>query len=65
MASEWIQSDGGPLLLIPSELLHDWGGDTASDDRRACEVVDEIAPLDLGAGMGLVLGEEPHMTSWA
>jgi hypothetical protein len=65
MASDWIQSNGGPLLLLPSELLHHWRGTAASDYERACMVQEEIAALDVGNGVGLVLGDEPHQTSWA
>lgn len=38
MASEWIQSNAGPMLLLPSELLSGWGGTTTTDYERACEV---------------------------
>ena len=65
MASEWIQSNGGPLLLLPTELLGDWGGAATSDYERACKIYDEIAGLGVGNGTGLVLGDEPHQTSWA
>lgn len=50
MATEWIQSGGGPRLLALSELLHEWGGVTTSDYERACEVVAEIASISTGAG---------------
>jgi hypothetical protein len=65
MTREWIQSNGGPLLLLPSELLQQWRGTATSDYERACAVDDEVAALDVGTGVGLVLGDEPHQTSWA
>ena len=65
MTAKWIQSNGGPLLLLPAELLRQWGGTATADYERACTVQDEIAVLDVGNGVGLVLGDEPHQTAWA
>jgi hypothetical protein len=62
--AEWIQSNGGPLLLLPAELLRHWGGAATSDYERACAVREEIAELKVGNGVGLVLGVEPHQTAW-
>jgi hypothetical protein len=36
----------------------------ASDYDRACDVADWAAVLPVGAGWGLVLGDEPSSTSW-
>ena len=64
MTSQWIQSGGGPLILLPTELLESWGGARNEDYLRACGVIDEISEIRVGSGVGLVLGDEPHQTSW-
>ena len=81
---EWIESNGGPLLLLPESLLSAWSGvevpsdgrvveatfrssptaSAASDYDRACDVTEWAAVLPVGAGWGLVLGDEPSPTSW-
>ena len=79
----WIQSNGGPLLLLPATLLTEWSGSEAppaarevvasfrwrpggpaTDYDRACDVSDYVGVIAVGAGEGLVLGEEPDPTTW-
>jgi hypothetical protein len=79
--TRWIQSNGGPLLLLAQSLLRDWGGilrgtqgldaefrwrgeGCATDYDRACDVKDYVGVIRVGAGHGLVLGEEPFLTCW-
>lgn len=80
---EWIESQGGPLLLLPQHLLGAWEGadppshgraveaafryhpsGPATDYDRACDVRDIIAAIEVGEGLGLVLGDEPLPTAW-
>jgi hypothetical protein len=79
-----MNSNGGPLLLVPGEYLLEWEGiDTpsagrqveakfrwdgpdapATDYDRACDVKGYLGAIQIGEGTGLVLGDEPAMTSW-
>ena len=80
----WMNSNGGPLLLVSGEYLSSWRGiwpppdgqhieaqfrwsgpdEPATDYDRACDVTGYLGLLDIGAGQGLVLGDEPHSTAW-
>jgi len=65
----WIESTGGPLLLLEGGLLDHWhgafgNGGGMTDYDRACEVADYVEILEVGKGYGLVLGEEPFATTW-
>ena len=69
----WLQSNGGPLLLLDQSWLPAWNGypDTAlpfeapgTDYARACAVDDALGLLTVGTGVGLVLGDEPMATAW-
>ena len=80
--SPWVESNGGPLLLLPEKLLSLWsgtevptdrhveavfrwhGGGPASDYDRACDVNEYVGILTVGAGWGLVIGDEPLPTCW-
>lgn len=61
---KWITSGGGPLVLVPEGLVHLWRGIDNSDYARACGIPDYIGILPIGAGQGLVLGDEPLQTTW-
>lgn len=68
----WVESLGGPLIVVPVSALASWGGCTESglmagdatapdDYDRAC-AVDELAgviPLDENGAQALVLADEP------
>ena len=66
----WIDSNGGPLCLIPKEFLSSWGGcfggRPPTDYDSACEALGDIAILGVGGGGGsaLVLGGQPLATAW-
>lgn len=66
--SKWIESDGGPLVLIPRSLLLDWHGnsqrklDRNTDYDRACSVDSEIGVIGLSGRDILVFGDEPDRT---
>jgi Immunity protein 21 len=73
----WVESMGGPLLVLPVSALGDWGGctqagmlagtgDVRDDYDRACEL-DGLAGVIAVGGMGrqaLVLADEPATTRY-
>ncbi|MDT0466630.1 Imm21 family immunity protein [Streptomyces gibsoniae] len=76
----WVQSMGGPLIVVPMSALHQWGGctedgvivdgsDQPDDYDRACAVEEYAEVMSLG-GTGttsapvLVLGDEPATTCY-
>jgi hypothetical protein len=66
---KWIESTGGPLLLLERALLPYWHGSfgnttAATDYDRACEIADYVGAIEVGSGIGVVLGEEPFSTTW-
>jgi len=67
---EWIESGGGPLVVVPQVRLGRWCGvyrksaDGMSDYDRACEIIDEIAIICVADTEILVLGDEPFRTTW-
>lgn len=68
---EWVESQGGPVILLPTRLLPEWGGaDRAgaspwgrsapeSDYGRACSAGGSPAIVQVAHGQGLVIGGEP------
>ncbi|WP_406282734.1 Imm21 family immunity protein [Streptomyces sp. NBC_00209] len=73
----WVESLGGPLIVVPVSALASWGGSTesgliagagtASDDYdRACAVDDlaGVIPLDEKGAQALVLADEPATTCY-
>ena len=60
----WINSAGGPLVLLQESLLPHWSGDDDSDYDRACRIDDYLGLIGVGPGEALVLGEEPFRTCW-
>lgn len=65
----WIESAGGPLLILEERLLHYWHGcfstleDALTDYERACSVDDYIGAIAVASGQGIVLGDEPFSTA--
>lgn len=68
----WVESMGGPLIVVPVSALASWGGCTESglmagdatapdDYDRACEVDDlaGVIPIDENGAQALVLADEP------
>ncbi|MFI8965989.1 Imm21 family immunity protein [Streptomyces sp. NPDC053493] len=71
-SSLWVESMGGPLIVVPVSSLASWGGctesglvagdGTAPDDYdRACAVggLAGVIPIDKKGGQALVLADEP------
>jgi len=68
--SKWIESDGGPLILMEKHVSVLWEGhsytDTTSnvtDYDRACEIEDYLGLLDVGHSKALVMNDEPLSTA--
>ncbi|MEV8395185.1 MULTISPECIES: Imm21 family immunity protein [unclassified Streptomyces] len=72
----WVQSMGGPLIVIPASAVDQWGGCTENgiivggtevpdDYDRACDVESWAGIIDVGAeASGLVLADEPATTCY-
>ena len=58
---KWIQSAGGPLIMVPESLRGSWGGASletpmiGDDYERACSVEDPLGVITVGKGQALVL----------
>ncbi len=68
-ANKWIDSLGGPLVIVPCDRKHLWGGIIRpkvpiSDYDKACAIDDYIDVIMSDAGPVLVLGGEPFSTTW-
>ena|SRR5437868_2730474 len=65
----WIESAGGPLILIPRAALGQWGGASlqtpmvGDDYERACAISDYVGKINLGNSVALVLGDTPDSTT--
>ncbi|NXY96100.1 hypothetical protein HYE82_17250 [Streptomyces sp. BR123] len=68
-AREWIESGGGPLIVVPEQVLTSWQGcdfeSTTGDDdySRACEVEGCLGVIPVAHAAALVLGE-PWSTTY-
>ncbi len=68
----WVESAGGPLILLEEHLLASWRGcfsppeaaNDVTDYDRACGVDDYLGTIAVASGYGLVLGDEPMRTTW-
>jgi len=66
----WVQSGGGPLVVIAYESLGAWRGvnelpeSSETDYDRARAVHGELGSIACGDGFALVLGDAPHQTTW-
>lgn len=64
MSLTWLETDGGPFIVVPHAALSHWTG-TGGDYDRACEVMDLVGVLELSDGVeALVLGDEPLPTAY-
>lgn len=71
MTLTWVESLGGPLVVVPVSALAVWQGSTpsgviADDYDRACAVDDWAAAIPVGGegAQALVLGDEPARTCY-
>ena len=66
---QWVESNGGPLILVPERHLRAWHGAdgpsaSETDYERACAVEDYAAAIPVGEGAGIIIAEEPLPTAW-
>ncbi|MFJ4982626.1 Imm21 family immunity protein [Streptomyces sp. NPDC088732] len=74
---EWVESTGGPLIVVPVSALPAWGGctkagtvvgdgDVPDDYNRACAVDDlaGVIPVGRDGAVALVLGDQPATTRY-
>ncbi|MGI5490200.1 Imm21 family immunity protein [Microtetraspora malaysiensis] len=72
MLHTWVETAGGPLIVVPKSELDHWAGgdyndgpvETWGDYGRACAVEGYIGLVTVGAQQALVLGDEPAMTTY-
>jgi hypothetical protein len=62
-STEWIESAGGPLVVLPASVSADWKGVAADDYDEACGVEEYLGLLTREWGHVLVLGDEPLRTA--
>jgi hypothetical protein len=60
---KWIESTGGPLVVVPQSLRSEWKGVAGGDYEEACGVDDYLGILHRAWGVALVLGDEPFRTT--
>ncbi|MFI6302727.1 Imm21 family immunity protein [Amycolatopsis thailandensis] len=63
----WVESLGGPLIVVPVSALSRWKGSIEGGDDdydRACAVNALAGTLPVGEATGLVLGDEPATTCY-
>ncbi|WP_433417589.1 Imm21 family immunity protein [Microtetraspora malaysiensis] len=71
MLHTWVETAGGPLIVVPKSELDHWAGvdhndgpvETWGDYGRACAAEGYIGLVTVGAQQALVLGDEPAMTT--
>lgn len=71
---EWIETGGGPHLLVPEELLSKWRGidgwsnhvnpNDQSDYARACRITSWIGTVRCGDGSATVLAGDVGPIAW-
>ncbi len=68
MELNWINSFGGPLILLDRSYLDYWKGSDeingTRDYERACRIEDYLGLVKVGDFFGLILGDEPNQTAW-
>lgn len=60
---DWIESAGGPLVVVPNSGSGDWRGVEGDDYTDACAVNGFLGRLARPSGDVLVLGDEPMRTA--
>lgn len=67
-AVEWVESGGGPLVVVPEAVLSSWSGadseESVTDYDRACGVAGYAGLVAVGQAQALVLCDDPASTSF-
>ncbi len=65
---KWIESAGGPLVMIGESSVSDWSGieyvGDSTDYQRACSIEDYLGIIEVQSGSAIVFGDEPLRTCW-
>lgn len=59
----WIESTGGPLLLVSMEDANKWKGSLCPHYEEACKIKDEIEEVSVDEFSYVLLGEEAYPTT--
>ncbi|TSC31608.1 Imm21 family immunity protein [Corallococcus sp. Z5C101001] len=59
----WVESMGGPLVMLPGSMRSRWTGTACDDYRDACAIDGYAGVLKRDWGEVLVLGDEPLRTT--
>jgi Immunity protein 21 len=62
-ATDWIESGGGPLVVLARSLRHNWRGVFSNDYDEACAIKGYFGSINRSWGRVLVLGDEPLPTA--
>ncbi|MFI1336060.1 Imm21 family immunity protein [Streptomyces sp. NPDC020845] len=64
----WVESEGGPMIVVEESLRHLWGGYANSDYENACEVEGYAGLVTFGEpsapGSALVINDIPAPTAF-
>lgn len=67
---DYIETEGGPFILLPLDLKKAWNGTgdedegIPSDYEKAEELATKIGVLDVGVGQALILGDAEVTAYW-
>ncbi len=61
--SEWLETSGGPVVVVPASRRSSWRGAGSADYRDACAVERYAGVMHRSSGSVLVLGDEPLRTA--
>jgi hypothetical protein len=59
----WVESSGGPLVMLPSRLASAWEGSKTNEYADACAVDDYVGVVARRWGKVIVLNDEPLRTT--
>lgn len=63
LVSRWLETTGGPFVVLPASRASSWRGAETDDYSDACRVEDYAGVLQRPWGDVLVLGDEPMRTA--
>ncbi|MFF0064109.1 Imm21 family immunity protein [Streptomyces sp. NPDC005279] len=67
-ALKWVESEGGPLIVLEREAMNSWNGYRGSDYENACEVEDYVGLVEFGErsspSLALAINDDPLPASF-